>query len=390
MRRFLLAAVSASVLFATGVAQAQQVSEDKQQTEAVVDAYNRAYAEHLGVSVPEAIAYQAKVQQALSLDAQLRGRQDYVGFRVTPGSVFKAEFDFNSAEGAAALRSLVADQAFSARQVRFTTAQIRQSLQTVAATLGAVTEGHTVVYDEAAQTIRVHLRPGSPLRAVLGRLSLALPVDVVEDGLIVQVTADLEGGRAVQDGSTSGFTSGLSVVHSDGRKGITTAGHAPNRSLTFEGASVGFAGEAYGTLERDVQWHSGGTHTYTPHVWVGTGYLTIQQTSALASGVPVCMAGNVNMNRCGRVVSTNVSGTDNLGKRYANAVSVRRDDNTRMASKGDSGAPMITADGGVGRAHGVQFGGFDPINSDELRGAVYVKVADFNLMGVTAQTRPPY
>lgn len=102
------------------------------------------------------------------------------------------------------------------------------------------------------------------------------------------------------------------------------------------------------------------------------------------------MQGNVNMNRCGRTVQTNVGGTDNLGKAFSNAVSFKRDDNSRMVSKGDSGAPMVTADGGVGVAYGTEFAGFDSIDGTQFRGGLYVKVSDFGLLGVSVQTRPPY
>lgn len=271
--------------------------------------------------------------------------------------------------------------------MKFSIPAISQGLDSVTAALRPFTQGYTLYFDDRSETLKLHVLPRSPVRPLLAALSLTIPIEVVEDGMVPQVTADLEGGRPVTS-STESFTSGLSVVHTDGRLGITTAGHAPNSGLSFEGASVPLASEIYGT--RDLQWHSGGSHTYTPHVWVGSGYLTIQQTGTLAAGVPVCMQGNVNSNRCGRTDQTNVGGTDNLGKSFSNAVSFRRDDNSRMVSKGDSGAPMVTAHGGIGRAYGTEFAGFDSINGTDFRGGLYVKVADFSLMGVSVQTRPPY
>lgn len=385
MMRIALFAATATLLFAQG-ASAQAPVDDKQQVQAVTEAYNSAYADLLGVSIPEAVAYQAKVAEALALDARLSGRSDYVGFRIAPGSTFRATFQFTG-DASAALQNLTMNPAFEARQLRVNPAAVRQALDAVTMALRPMAVGHTLYFDDRTESLKLHVRPGAPVRTVLTALKLAVPLEIVEDGLIAQVTADLEGGRPVTS-STESWTSGFSVVHTDGRRGITTAGHAPNTSLSFKGASVPYAGELYGT--RDLQWHSSTSHTYTPHVWVGTGYLAVQQATALGAGVPVCMQGNVNMNRCGRTDLTNVSGTDNNGFSFSNAVSFRRDDNSRMVSKGDSGAPMVTADGGIGKAHGVEFAGIDAINSTEFRGGLYVKVSDFALMNVTVQTRPPY
>lgn len=381
------ALVAAFSLLATA-STAQTAAEDKQQTQATVEAYNQAYAEHLGVSIPEAVTYQVKIAEALRLDARLHSRSDYVGFRIAPGSTFRATYDFTG-DAKAALASVTSDPAFQPRQVTNTPASIQQALQAVTAALKPFTQGHLLYFDDRTQKLMLHVPPGSPVRTLLATLKLAIPLEISEDGMVPQPTADLEGGRPVTS-STEGWTSGLSVVHSDGRRGITTAGHAPNTSLAFEGASVPFAGEIYGT--RDLQWHSGSGHTYTPHVWIGpsSGYLTIQELTALPSGVPVCMQGNVNQNRCGRVDLTNATGTDANGRSFSNGVTFKRDDGTRMVSKGDSGAPLVTADGGVGRAHGVEFAGFDAISSVDFRGGIYVKVQDFSIMGVTAQTRPPY
>lgn len=385
MMRIALLAASAVLVFSQGVA-AQTPSVEKQQVQAVIDAYNVAYADLLGVSVPEAVAYQGKVAEALALNASLRSRADYLGFRIAPGAVFSATFQFTG-DGRAALAGLTADPAFATRQVQFAPSAVQQALDAVTAALRSLTQGHTLYFDDRTETLKLHVFPGSPARTLLSTLRLTIPIEIVEDGMVAQVTADLEGGRPVTS-STENLTSGLSVSHTDGRRGITTAGHAPNSGVAFEGTIIPYAGELYGT--RDLQWHSGSGHTYTPHVWVGTGYLTIQQTGALGSGVPVCMEGNVNMNRCGRTDQTNVGGTDNLGKSFSNAVSFKRDDNSRMVSKGDSGAPMVTADGGVGIAYGTQFAGFDAINSSEFRGGLYVKAGDFSLMGVSVQTRPPF
>lgn len=76
-----IAMIAAAALLSFGhAAQAQAPTEDKQQTQAALDAYNSAYADLLGVGVPEAIAYQAKVGEAQALDARLNSRPDYVGF----------------------------------------------------------------------------------------------------------------------------------------------------------------------------------------------------------------------------------------------------------------------------------------------------------------------
>lgn len=377
------------ILSLSGAAAAQEAPKD--QTPEAVAALNQAYAEHLGVSVEQAIAYQARVAQALELDGRFRReRPDYVGLRIAEGPQFRATFDFTG-DASAALAAATSDPDFVARQVAFSPATIQQALDTLAATLRPISGGHTIYFDDRTQRLKVHARAAAPVRTLLTAVRLAIPIDVVEDDFIVQVTADLEGGRAVNaNGETC--TAGFSVVRSsDNRKGITTAGHCPNTNVRFEGTAVPFMAELYNS-GRDVQWHSSTTDSFTPHVWVGTGYLTIQQVTSLASGVPVCMQGAVNSNRCGRTDIMNATGTDNNGVSFSNAVSFKRDDGSFMVSKGDSGASMVTAPNSIGTAHGVQFAGASETfsGSGDFRVGLYVKASDLSLMGVAIQTRPPY
>lgn len=363
----------------------------KEQTPEAVAAYNQAYAEHLGVSVQQAVAYQRQVARALELDSIFRrDRQDYVGLRIAEGPNFRASFDFTS-DASALLIQAGGEAGFVTRQVAFSLSDIQGTLETAAAALRLIRTPHTLYYDDRSQRLKVHAPSPGPIRTALAAVRSAIPIDIIEDDFIVQATADLEGGRAVNaNGETC--TAGFSVVRSsDGRKGITTAGHCPNTNVRFEGTVVPFIAELYNS-GRDVQWHSSTTDAFTPHVWVGTGYLTIQQVSALASGVPICMQGSVNSNRCGRTDILNATGTDNNGVTFSNAVSFKRDDNSFMVSKGDSGASMVTAPNSVGTAHGVQFAGSQETfsGSGDFRIGLYVKAADLSMMGVAIQTRPPH
>jgi hypothetical protein len=268
---------------------------------------------------------------------------------------------------------------------------IQQAFDRVDEVLERWKQPHTLYYDDTDQRIKVHVRPGTDVRGVLAGVSVALPVDVIEDGMIVQTTGSIEGGQP-SNTSTNNLTTGFAVIHEDKREGITTAGHAGNGSLTVKGYPIGFGGELYGAGMRDIQWHTATGHSYPPLVYIATngGLLTIQAVNSLGEGVPVCMQGRINQNRCGRTVRLINNGYDNLNNRYENAVSVVRDDRSRMVSEGDSGAPMVTADYGIGRAHGVNFGGTNPITSTDFKTAYYVKSSDFYLLKLTIKTRPPY
>lgn len=305
--------------------------------------------------------------------------------RILPGSTFQAEI-YLVGDAEVILAQYTQDGDVSAQTASRSLTAVEDALGDVLETLQATSTPFTAYVDETSQEVVVALPNPSAIEALIAPLQATLPVRIVAEDRIVYPTAMIDGGMDV-DANGQVCTSGVVVNHSDGREGVTTAGHCENNSVRFEGTTIPFVDELYrDSPSYDLQWHSDTTNTYTPYVQItGSGYLAIDAVGSLSAGSPVCFNGATSGMHCGRVEYTNNSGTDSNGVRFQNAVSFRRDDNTTVVRSGDSGAPMITSPDGVGTVHGFEFAGFDASGPDRYRGGMYLKYTELGRMGLSVK-----
>ncbi|HHX42792.1 MAG TPA: hypothetical protein GX714_02225 [Chloroflexi bacterium] len=161
-----------------------------------------------------------------------------------------------------------------------------------------------LVVDVKENRVQLRVTNQGELDAALQRTGMRLPdhVAVVPVERLVTPVADIFGGKNLNspDGNC---TSGFSVVHTDGTKGVATAGHCPGE-LTFEGVALPLRSRIYGG-PWDVQWHRA-DHAFTVRnlFWEGTYNRYVYGLKARDSqeiGETVCRYGRTRGYSCGHI-----------------------------------------------------------------------------------------
>lgn len=165
-------------------------------------------------------------------------------------------------------------------------------------------------------------------------------------------------------------TTGYSVQHTDGRKGTLTAGHCPNSAMTVGStSSISYVASLLNsTNQRDVQWHSKSTGTFTSDLKVTGGTnLKVNGDISPSVGAVVCMNGQTSGNKCGKILSLGFSG--NSAELTAPSTPIPVADGvvieattpgTQMCAEGDSGGPVYSTTWnylGEAFALGIEFAG---------------------------------
>lgn len=169
--------------------------------------------------------------------------------------------------------------------------------------------------------------------------------------------------------SMSTCTTGFTVVHSSGQRGVTTAGHCSPPEAGGEQYINGyiqlfkfqwFAGSA------DIQWHSTAGDTYrnwaydgindtsTPYYRLVTG--TIARLSTVVGGT-YCKYGKKTGYDCGKLNSRSESPgyVPNVTARY---LGIDSTDGSVMSDKGDSGGPAFSGGKAIGIISGSGLSGY--------------------------------
>lgn len=149
-------------------------------------------------------------------------------------------------------------------------------------------------------------------------------------------------------------TSGFSVIHPDGRRGIATAAHCDNNQQYYQGT---FLPWVYGVTggDWDVQWHSTPGYTPTNLVWNGVNYVSITGLTYRGSqfvGEFVCKNGRVTGYGCGYIRSTTFAPSSISNP---NATWVTVGSSTIYGEGGDSGAPFWKGSSAYGILHGIYY-----------------------------------
>lgn len=137
----------------------------------------------------------------------------------------------------------------------------------------------------------------------LAAARIELPEGIrVRRGTLVKPLAPIGGGE-----SNTNCTFGFSVVHQDGRRGITTAAHC-NDTQYYNGVKFSYESERYG-VDWDVQWNTTGSYVPTNTVWNGSSYFRITASKGRAGqavGEYVCRHGRVTGYQCGYIRTTSL------------------------------------------------------------------------------------
>ena len=172
-------------------------------------------------------------------------------------------------------------------------------------------------------------------------VELPSKVDVVTVSELSRVTTDLHAGLTLKT-----CTAGFAVTHSDGRRGITTAGHCTPQ--TFNGTDLDFVSKLLGG-EHDVQWYEAPGFTLRGLIYDGSGNRYVYGTKSRANqtvGSYVCKYGEITGFGCGSIETTDFRPDMQYGCTIpcsfsATFIRVHNKDGDVLAERGDSGGPWF-------------------------------------------------
>jgi len=180
------------------------------------------------------------------------------------------------------------------------------------------------------------------------RIRLSNNVEVITVNELSVDSANIYAGLALRT-----CTSGFSVMHSSGTKGVLTAAHCSN-SQSYNGTSLPFAGSAEGG-SYDVQWHTAPGFTVKNWAYDGISdyttpyYRVINATrhrNSQALNSFVCKYGKTTGYGCGYIIDKNYQPTT-PGSWGSTFIRVHRD-GVDLAEGGDSGGPWFREDTAYG------------------------------------------
>ena len=329
------------------------------------------YAAEYGVSFGEA-EYRLKLQDEIGeLNAELteKERISFAGLWVQHAPEFRLVVQFTY-DGEKTIQPYIEGKPFAniveVRMVDTTLAEL-QATQNVA-WLAVREVSIPLDYDINILENRVELYVIEPtdFSDALQKTNIQLPehIEVIRvDGLSREV-ANIYAGLALSNSCTSGF----SVKHSNGTKGVTTAGHCSN-SQSYNSVNLPFQSGTWGGTY-DVQWHTAPGFTMRNLAWDGTWNRYIygeKHRNNQYVGQYVCKYGNSTGGGCGNITSTTFNGT------YIRVHS----DSADLAEPGDSGGPWFSGN----TAYGLFTGDIEPGND-----AYYMAINYIDILGLDVLT----
>lgn len=331
---------------------------------------------------------------AANLEAAIPG--DYAGMRVVPKKDFRVVVYLKSGN-TSVLQSFTQDPTYSVKKAKRSFKELNDLMVEVSEILNSNGIEFAAFVDLDNQDVQVSVPQTTDAKRLLKSLEGRQAVRVVQEDRLARRT--IMGGEQTAVGGYN-CTTGFSVSHTDGRKGITTAGHCPNSTMAYGAVSVPFVADALtSALQRDFQWHSSSTGTFEPKV-KRTGSTALKVSGLVNSvvGLAVCLNGAASGNKCGTITHTNNSGNSKyIGTStlvpFTNAVSFKSASGS-MCAEGDSGGSVYTtqaATTGAALAAGMEFGGVGAgtgtAGSLQFTECLYVKVSDLSLLGLRLQVQ---
>lgn len=352
----------------------------------------RAYAAHYEVSVSEA-ARRLRLQGRIGkLDADLMSseRDTFAGlwirhkpkYRVIARFTRGGERTIRPYLESEPLRNLV-----EVRRASATLAELEAAQDRVSRLAGFLDVRGETGIDVPNNRVEVYVTDRRPLRTTFSEAGTRLPDEVatvrVEE--LLEPSADIYAGLRVTPPNGVYCTSGFSVRHRDGRRGITTAGHCaprpgsgPMRHLGRRLALQG-TGRTYGSF--DVQWH---TTPFADRARARdrSGYRHITGARGRLDepyGSWVChfgQGGSKPEYRCGRIVDRSFGGLRDVRNPNNTFIKVHNG-KADIDDAGDSGGPWY--DGRT--ALGIHSAG------DRNHTAAYMSITYFSNLGLKVMKR---
>ena len=322
----------------------------------------RAYASDYGVTVEEArrrLTLQGSVG-ILQEDLVDSESDTFGGLWIQHEPEFRIVARFTE-DGESTVRPYVTDEALSGLvdvQSADSTLDDLEAAQDEAMTtvdgLGVQAESEI---DVIGNRVKLFVVDRTGLDSALATPDVELPdeVDIVTVNELSTVTTDLYAGL-----STVPCTAGFSVVHSDGRKGITTAAHC-GTAISFNGTALKYVQGFLGG-NHDVQWHTAPGFTLRGLMKVGPNLSrhvrSTKHRDDQVVGEYVCRYGKITHYTCGDIRSkhvqpTNQKGCENTPCQYS-ATFIRVEVTFGLVSQfGDSGGPWFSGNSayGIHRGH---------------------------------------
>lgn len=365
------------------------------------------YADALQVSEEDVDPILQKQVEAMELARKLEKAipDDYAGMRISPSRNFSATIYLKSGD-ASVISQFTTHPTYKIKKAKRSLNELYAILNEVRPILNSNSINYGAFIDLDLQDIQVSVPDPKAAKLLLKNLEGKQLIRIVQEDITLVPT--VMAGEAATVGSF-GCTTGFSVVHSDGRKGVLTAGHCPNSSMTVGStSSITYAGTLLNsTNQRDVQWHTKVGGTFTSQI-KRTGGTTLQLNGDAYSavGAVICMNGVTSGNKCGKILSLGFSGNSyeltapSTPIPVADGVVIEATTpGTQMCAEGDSGGPVYTTAStvlGEALALGTEFAGLTAYRigtttPKKFSRCVYANVdalATLNLSLITNVTTP--
>ena len=325
--------------------------------------------------------------------------------KFSPSKNFSATVYLKSGDPAV-VGQFTTDPVYKVKKAKRSLNELNAILNEVRSILNTNDLNYGAYFDLELQDIQVSLPDPKAAKQLLKGLEGKQLIRIVQEDITLVPT--VIAGEAATVGSY-GCTTGFSVFHSDGRRGVLTAGHCPNSSMTVGStSSITYAGTLLNsTNQRDVQWHTKVGGTFTSQI-KRTGGTTLQLNGEAYSavGAVICMNGVTSGNKCGKIFSLGFSGNSyeltapSTPIPVADGVVIEATTpGTQMCAEGDSGGPVYTTTNtvlGEALALGMEFAGLTAYRigtttPKKFSRCVYANVdalATLNLSLITNVTTP--
>lgn len=232
------------------------------------------------------------------------------------------------------------------------------------------------------------LRTADDLRKSAAALPMLDHVEIVGVDRLSETERYVHAGRPV-----TSCTSGFAVQHTNGTRGVLTAGHCPDgqafnlRNLPFQG------GQFSGAI--DAQWHTSPELHVVNRIWDGIfdsstpyyRFVTATKPRALQTvGEFVCKFGvTTNTQLCGTITSTSFLPPSALPNQWINPTATFiyvAGGSVNLSLGGDSGGPWYSGSTAYGVHSGGGFGTFG-------RDAIYMAIDYISTLGLSVLTTTP-
>lgn len=327
------------------------------------------YAAALQVPEADVTPILQKQLEAMQLAGKLEAAipDDFAGMRISASKNFSATIFLKSGDPSVVSR-FTSDATYKVKKAKRSLNELNAILEEVRSVLNENSLNYGAFIDLDLQDIQVSLPDPKLAKQLLKGLEGKQSIRIVQEDITLIPT--VMAGEAASVGSYS-CTTGFSVLHSDLRRGVLTAGHCPNSSMAVGStSSITYAGGLLNnTDQRDMQWHTKATAGIFPGQIKVTGGTTLNVSGGVNSvvGAVICMNGNASGNKCGKIISLGFSGKSaeltapSTLITVADAVIIEATTaGTQMCAEGDSGGPIYSTTFDVnGEAHalGIEFAG---------------------------------